>query len=67
MLALPSCASKDYGKTFAEVFKSANMDFYAIDPLLFSPAKVKITNLKTGNSFAAGEFSAALINKSFTN
>ncbi|HSF71420.1 MAG TPA: methenyltetrahydromethanopterin cyclohydrolase, partial [Methylotenera sp.] len=26
--ALPSGASKDYGKTFAEVFKSYNMDFY---------------------------------------
>ncbi len=65
--ALPSSASKDYGKTFAEVFKFYKMDFYQIDPLLFSPAKVKITNLKTGNIFNAGEFSAALINKSFNN
>jgi methenyltetrahydromethanopterin cyclohydrolase len=65
--ALPSSASKDYGKTFAEVFKFYKMDFYQIDPLLFSPAKVKITNLKTGNIFHAGEFSAALINKSFDN
>ncbi|HNV89170.1 MAG TPA: methenyltetrahydromethanopterin cyclohydrolase [Methylotenera sp.] len=62
---LPSSASKDYGKTFAEVFKSCNMDFYQIDPLLFSPAKVTINNLETGNSFVAGEFNSQLINKSF--
>jgi len=64
---LPSNASKDYGKTFAEVFTSYNMDFYAIDPLLFSPAKVKINNLKTGNCFEAGELNQTLLNKSFNN
>jgi methenyltetrahydromethanopterin cyclohydrolase len=64
---LPSSASKDYGKTFAEVFKSYNMDFYAIDPLLFSPAKVNITNIKSGNSFASGELNEALLNLSFNN
>lgn len=64
---LPSSASKDYGKTFAEVFKSYNMDFYQIDPLLFSPAKVTINNLQTGNSFIAGEFNKQLIEKSFIN
>jgi methenyltetrahydromethanopterin cyclohydrolase len=64
---LPSSASKDYGKTFAEVFKSYNMDFYKIDPMLFSPAKVKITNLETGNSFIGGEFNNQLIEKSFNN
>jgi methenyltetrahydromethanopterin cyclohydrolase len=64
---LPSSASKDYGKTFAEVFKFYNMDFYKIDPLLFSPAKVRIHNLETGNSFDGGEFNQALIEKSFNN
>jgi methenyltetrahydromethanopterin cyclohydrolase len=64
---LPSSASKDYGKTFAEVFKAYNMDFYQIDPLLFSPAKVKITNLKTGNYFEAGALNEDLINPSFYN
>jgi methenyltetrahydromethanopterin cyclohydrolase len=63
--ALPSCASKDYGKTFAEVFKSYNMDFYKIDPLLFSPAKVEVLNLNTGNRFTAGEFNRGLIEQSF--
>lgn len=63
---LPSSASKDYGKTFAEVFKSVNMDFYKIDPLLFSPAKVTITNLETGNVFEGGKLSEDLIELSFT-
>jgi methenyltetrahydromethanopterin cyclohydrolase len=64
---LPSNASKDYGKTFAEVFKFYNMDFYQIDPLLFSPARVLINNLETGNHFTGGEFNQALIEKSFNN
>jgi methenyltetrahydromethanopterin cyclohydrolase len=64
---LPSNSSKDYGKTFAEVFKSYNMDFYQIDPLLFSPAKVLIHNLETGHSFEGGEFNQTLIEKSFNN
>jgi methenyltetrahydromethanopterin cyclohydrolase len=66
-LELPSNSSKDYGKTFAEVFKSYNMDFYQIDPLLFSPAKVLVHNLETGHHFEGGEFNQALIDKSFNN
>jgi methenyltetrahydromethanopterin cyclohydrolase len=66
-LELPSSASKDYGKTFAEVFKSYNMDFYLIDPMLFSPAKVKVTNLKTSNSFVAGTLNEMLLAQSFNN
>jgi methenyltetrahydromethanopterin cyclohydrolase len=64
---LPSSASKDYVKTFAEVFKSYNMDFYQIDPMLFSPAKVAITNLQTGSCFEAGALNETLINQSFNN
>lgn len=62
---LPSCASKDYGRTFGEIFKSYDMDFYKIDPMLFSPAKVKVNNLDTGNSFEAGKLNEALIDLSF--
>lgn len=63
--AMPSSASKDYGRPFAEIFKAVNMDFYQIDPLLFSPAKVTVTNMKTGNSFFAGAFNEALLEQSF--
>ena len=63
---LPSSASKDYGKTFAEVFKFYDMDFYKIDPMLFSPAKVTVTNIDTGNVFEGGYLNADLINFSFS-
>ncbi len=62
---LPSNSSKDYGKPFADIFKAVNMDFYQIDPLLFSPAMVNITNLQTGNSFVGGELNDVLLNQSF--
>jgi methenyltetrahydromethanopterin cyclohydrolase len=63
--ALPSSSSKDYGRPFAEVFKAVNMDFYQIDPLLFSPAKVAVTNLDTGHSYFSGQFNEALLEQSF--
>lgn len=62
---LPSSASKDYGRPFAEVFKSYNMDFYKIDPMLFSPAKVTVTNVETGSVFEGGHLNADLIKLSF--
>lgn len=65
-LNLPSSASKDYGRPFAQVFKSYNMDFYQIDPMLFSPAKVKVTNVDTGNVFEAGQLNAELVALSFS-
>src|ERR671916_318877 len=42
---LPASASSDYGEPFGKVFKDANFDFYAIDPLLFSPAQIRLTNV----------------------
>jgi len=62
---LPSSASRDYGRPFAEVFKSVNMDFYKIDPMLFSPAAVMITALESGRSFNGGKLDIALIDQSF--
>jgi methenyltetrahydromethanopterin cyclohydrolase len=64
-LNLPSIASRDYGRPFAEVFKSYNMDFYKIDPMLFSPAKVTVTNIATGSVFEGGHLNADLIKLSF--
>ncbi len=62
---LPSSASRDYGRPFAEVFKSYNYDFFEIDPMLFSPARVLVTNLDSGRTFRAGEIDTELLNKSF--
>lgn len=62
---LPSSASRDYGRPFAEVFKSVNMDFYKIDPMLFSPAAVTVTALDSGKSFFGGRLNPELIDQSF--
>ena len=62
---LPSSASPDYGKPFAEIFKDAGYDFYKIDPMLFSPARVVVSSLTTGRSFHAGRIDLDLLDKSF--
>ena len=62
---LPSSASADYGKPFAEIFKDAGYDFYKIDPMLFSPARVVVSSLTTGRSFHAGRIDLDLLDKSF--
>jgi methenyltetrahydromethanopterin cyclohydrolase len=62
---LPSNSSRDYGRPFAEVFKAVNMDFYKIDPMLFSPAAVTVTAIESGNTFTGGMLNAALIDQSF--
>ncbi len=62
---LPSSNSKDYGKPFAQIFKDSGYNFYKIDPMLFSPAKVTVTNIKTGNTFRAGRLDEELLNQSF--
>ena len=36
---LPSSTSRDFGRPFAQLFRQFKGDFYAIDPLLFSPAR----------------------------
>ena len=62
---LPSSSSRDYGRPFAEVFKSVNMDFYKIDPMLFSPAAVTVTALESGKSFTGGRLAPELVDQSF--
>ena len=62
---LPSSASRDYGRPFAEIFKAFEYDFFKIDPLLFSPAQVVVSVLDSGNSFHAGRLDAKLLELSF--
>lgn len=62
---LPSLQSKDYGKPFADIFGAVKGDFYAIDPMLFSPAMVTVTALETGESFEAGRIDDAILSRSF--
>jgi methenyltetrahydromethanopterin cyclohydrolase len=62
---LPSLKSKDYGKPFADIFAAVKGDFYAIDRMLFSPAMVTVTSLKTGESFEGGRIDDAVLSRSF--
>ena len=62
---LPSSTSRDYGAPFAEIFRRFRGDFYAIDPMLFSPARVAVTAIETGATFHAGSISADLLDASF--
>jgi len=62
---LPSGGSRDYGRPFAEIFKGVKGDFYAIDPMLFSPAAVIVTAIETGESFRAGAVNLSLLDASF--
>ncbi|MCL4139150.1 UNVERIFIED_CONTAM: hypothetical protein GTU68_021837 [Idotea baltica] len=62
---MPSNTSSDYGRPFADIFKAYEYDFFKIDPMLFSPAKIIVTNAKTGKSFSSGEFNKAMLTASF--
>ncbi|MCB1514653.1 MAG: methenyltetrahydromethanopterin cyclohydrolase [Hyphomicrobiaceae bacterium] len=62
---LPSRASSAYGQPFAEIFAAVNGDFYKIDPMLFSPARVTVSNLDTGRSFHAGALAPEIVDASF--
>jgi len=63
--ALPSSASRDYGRPFAELFSASGSDFYKIDPMLFSPGLVEVTALETGRCFRRGRLDPALLARSF--
>jgi methenyltetrahydromethanopterin cyclohydrolase len=62
---LPSSTCAAYGEPFADIFAAAGGDFYKIDPMLFSPAEVIVSNLDTGSSFHAGELAPDVVDKSF--
>ena len=62
---LPSSTCSAYGKPFAEIFADVKGDFYKIDPMLFSPAQVIVSNVETGNSFRAGELAPEIVDASF--
>ena len=62
---IPSGASEVGGRPFLEIFESFDRDFYQIDPLLFSPARIEIANLRTGNTFQAGQLRPDLLAQSY--
>jgi methenyltetrahydromethanopterin cyclohydrolase len=62
---VPASTSKDYGAPFYDTFKGYNFDFYQVDPLLFSPAEIFMTNVVSGRTFHAGQVNADVLKKSF--
>jgi methenyltetrahydromethanopterin cyclohydrolase len=63
--ALPAERSRDYGKPFADIFRAAHGDFYAVDKSLFSPAEAIVTAVESGATFRAGRIAPALLDASF--
>jgi methenyltetrahydromethanopterin cyclohydrolase len=62
---VPSSSSKDHGRLFVDLFKERGGDFYAIDPLLFSPAQVTLLNATTGRVYSRGAVDEPMLRKSF--
>lgn len=62
---LPASASSDYGEPFGSVLERAGWDFYEIDPLLFSPAEVRLTSVSSGRGFHAGAVEIDVLERSF--
>jgi methenyltetrahydromethanopterin cyclohydrolase len=65
VVRLPSSVSPDYGQPFYETLKRAEFDFYKIDPMLFSPAQVRLCGLTSGRAFEAGSPDGELLARSF--
>jgi methenyltetrahydromethanopterin cyclohydrolase len=62
---LPSRNSRDFGRSFAEIFKEVAFDFYKIDPALFAPAQVWVSNLDSGNTWHGGALELKLLTDSW--
>lgn len=62
---LPSNTSSDYGRPFGELFQEYDYDFFQIDPMLFSPARVSVTALESGHTLRAGGIDELLLERSF--
>jgi len=57
----PSSCSRDYGRPFYEILREAKFDFYKIDPNLFAPAVVAVSNVKTGFTYSSGKINEAIL------
>lgn len=63
---VPSSASRDFGEPFGAIFERYGRDFYKIDPLLFSPARITFHNLSTGRTHRFGELRPDILARSFS-
>ncbi|TFF89769.1 MAG: methenyltetrahydromethanopterin cyclohydrolase, partial [Promethearchaeota archaeon] len=61
----PSNVSSSYGKPFYEILKEVEFDFSKVDSKLFAPAILAINNMRTGNTFTAGEVNEDILWRSY--
>lgn len=62
-MQLPSRNSREFGRSFASIFKEVEYDFYKIDPALFAPAEVWVANADSGSTWHAGGLDMALLQR----
>jgi methenyltetrahydromethanopterin cyclohydrolase len=62
---MPASVSRDHGEPFGSVLERAGWDFYEIDPLLFSPAEVRLASVSSGRTFHAGGVDIDVLERSF--
>jgi methenyltetrahydromethanopterin cyclohydrolase len=60
---LPSSTSRDYGRSFADIFRDYDYDFYRIDGALFAPAEVWVSSLASGRTWHAGKLDMGLLQR----
>lgn len=60
---LPSSGSRDYGRSFADIFRDYEYDFYKIDPALFAPAEVWVSSLASGRTWHGGGLNMDLLHR----
>jgi methenyltetrahydromethanopterin cyclohydrolase len=58
---LPSVNSRDFGRSFADIFRDVGYDFYKIDPALFAPAEVWVSNIDSGRTWHGGAVNMDLL------
>lgn len=63
---VPSSSSSEHGKSFEELFKACGGDFYKMDPMLFSAARIRFISNQTGNSFVFGETNEQMVYESWS-
>ncbi|MDD6346605.1 MAG: methenyltetrahydromethanopterin cyclohydrolase [Lachnospiraceae bacterium] len=61
---LPFNASRRFGERFYDLFEEGKHDFYIVDKDIHTVARYEITNLKTGNTFRAGELREDMLEES---
>ena len=61
---VPSSSSSDHGRPFIELFERYDRDFYKIDPMLFSPARVIFQNIESGRTHVFGDTAEEVLARS---